>query len=93
MCVHALPIDVRRRRGVPRLLRHVICVVQGPLLLNTTASLSCPALAPVQDRLRPLFISGTQSLRWSIWQQDVRDVVRFVHECFVFRSSLLVPAG
>jgi hypothetical protein len=28
-----------------------------------------------------------------IWQQDLRAVVRFVHECFVFRSSLLVAAG
>jgi hypothetical protein len=27
------------------------------------------------------------------WQQDLHAVVRFVHECFVFRSSLLVVAG
>jgi hypothetical protein len=34
-----------------------------------------------------------RSLRLFIWQQDLRAVVRFVHECFVFRSSLLVVAG
>jgi hypothetical protein len=53
----------------------------------------CPALAPVRDRERPLFASGTRSLRLFIWQQDLRAVVRFVHECFVFRSSLLVAAS
>jgi hypothetical protein len=48
----------------------------------------CPALVPVQDRFRPLFAPGTRSLRSLIWQQDLREVVRFVRECFVFRSSL-----
>jgi hypothetical protein len=47
----------------------------------------------VRERFRPLFASGTRSLRLFIWQQDLRAVVRFVHECFVFRSSLLVAAG
>jgi hypothetical protein len=51
-----------------------------------------PALALVRERSRPLFASGTRSLRLFIWQQDLR-AVRFVHECFGFRSSLLVAAG
>jgi hypothetical protein len=37
--------------------------------------------------------TNKHSLRLFIWQQDLRAVVRFVHECFVFRSSLLVAAG
>jgi hypothetical protein len=47
----------------------------------------CPALAPVRDRVRPLFASGTPSLRLFIWQQDLREVVRFLHECSVFPAS------
>jgi hypothetical protein len=45
---------------------------------------ACPALAPVRDRLLPLFASGLRSLRLFIWQQDLHEVVRFVHECLCF---------
>jgi hypothetical protein len=50
-------------------------------------------MAPVRARFCPLFASGTRSLRLFICQQDLREVVRFVQECFVFRTSLLVPVG
>jgi hypothetical protein len=49
--------------------------------------LLCSALATVRDRFHPLFACGTRSLTF-IWQQDLREVVRFVHECFVFRATV-----
>jgi hypothetical protein len=93
MGVHALPMDVGRRRGIPRLLRHCDMCGTGVVGDEHHFIFMCPALAPVRERFRPSFASGTRSLRLFIWQQDLRAVVRFVHECFVFRSSLLVAAG
>jgi hypothetical protein len=93
MGVHALPIDVGRRPGIPRLLRHCDMCGTGAVGDEHHFIFMCPSLAPVRDRFRPLFASGTRSLRLFIWQQDLRAVVRFVHECFVFRSSLLIAAG
>jgi hypothetical protein len=52
----------------------------------------CPALAPVRERFCSLFASGTPSLRLFTWQQGLCAVVRFVHEWFLFCSSLLVAA-
>jgi hypothetical protein len=42
--------------------------------------------------LHQLHIRGHRFLKHDT-RQDLRAVVRFVHECFVFRSSLLVAAG
>jgi hypothetical protein len=45
----------------------------------------CLALALVRDRFRFLFAFGTRSLHLFIWQQDLREVARYMsaHECFV----------
>jgi hypothetical protein len=93
MGVHAFPIDVGRRRGRPRHLQHSDMCGTGAVGDEHQFIFMCPALAPVRERFRPLFASGTRPLRLLIWQQDLRAVVRFVHECFAFRSSLLVAAG
>jgi hypothetical protein len=91
--VHALPVDVGRRRGAPAFSVSVICLVQGPTGDEYDFIIMCPALAPVRDRFRPLFASGTRSLSLFLWQQDLCEVFRFVTECFVLRSNLLVPVG
>ena len=91
MGVHGLPIDMGRRRGIPRLLRHCDMCGTGAVGDEHHFIFTCPALAPVRERFRPLFASGTRSLRLFIWQQDLCAVVHFVNACFAFRSSLLVP--
>ena len=93
MGVHGLPIDVGRRRGIPRLLRHCDMCGTGAVGDEHRFIFMCPALAPVRERFRHLFASGTRSLRLFIWQRDLCAVVRFVHACFAFRSSLLGSAG
>ena len=90
MGVHGLPIDMGRRRGIPRLLRHCDMCGTGAVGDEHHFIFTCPALAPVRERFRPLFASGTRSLRLFIWQQDLCAVVHFVNACFAFRSSLLV---
>jgi hypothetical protein len=97
MGVHARPIDLVGSVGYPVFSVTVICVVPGPLVMNITSSLCalhwplcvsmsalCLFLAP--DHSVCLFGSRTTV-------QDLREAVRFVHECFVFRSGLLVPVG
>jgi hypothetical protein len=78
---------------VPRLLRACDMCSTGAVGDEHHFIFMCPALAPVRHSFRPLFASGSRSLRLFIWQQDLCEVVRFVHEFFVFRSSLLVDAG
>jgi hypothetical protein len=72
MGVHVLPINVGRRRGVPRLLRQRDMRDTGAVGDEHLFTFMCPALAPVRDRFRSLFASDTRSLRLIIWQQDLR---------------------
>jgi hypothetical protein len=93
MGVHALPLTLVGGVAYTAFSVTMICVVQGPFGDGHHFIFMCPALAPVRDLFRPLLASGTQSLCLLVWQQDLREVVRFVHECFVFRSTLLGRCG
>jgi hypothetical protein len=95
--LHALPIDVNnvgRRHGVPRLLRHLICVVRGQLVTSITSSL-CALHWPLYTCMPyPLCVRLRHPITpFVIWKQGLRAHVCFVHECFVLRFSLLVSAG
>jgi hypothetical protein len=63
-------IDVGRRRGRPRLLRHCECVVQGPLGMNITSSLPTlhwPLCGTVSALC--LLLAPDHSVQF-IWQHD-----------------------
>ncbi len=47
----------------------------------------------VRHRFRHLLASSTRPLRLVLWLEDLRAIVCFVKECFLFRSNLLVDVG
>jgi hypothetical protein len=81
MGCHGLPVDVGRRKGIPRTQR--VCPWCPLQKVGDQRHLvfTRPGLEHIR-RYRHLFTSGTDTMVQFLWQDDLVSAARFIVDCF-----------